>query len=324
MYQAIDIKKYKTDEQITNVTAHNLRTSLSNNVNPKKTKLNKFFVGSADMDFDKLLADKLSSCGKFRKDAVKVVNLVFSASPEFFKNGVKAKEWETLTQKFVEETFGKENILYSVVHYDEKTPHFHISIIPIDPKGKLNASHWFDGRAKLKAFHDNYHKAVKHLGLKRGEERKKPTYTELNDYYKKVNASSDYEQKLEEKLDRVFNRLDSPKIQDKLNPWGLLKQMKPMLSSMGKAISHFQAKAKEFERVVKKLDKAEEKIADYEAKFEEMGLKPTLTYSECKSYKYKLFGTALAVDKEPKALKREGEDLELTPQPTTTKKIKPR
>jgi len=324
MYQAIDIKKYKTDEQITNVTAHNLRTSLSNNVNPKKTHKNKFFIGSADMDFQKELDDKLATCGKFRKDAVKIVNLVFSASPDFFKNGVKAKEWETITQKFAEETFGKENILYSVVHYDEKTPHFHISVIPIKD-GKLNASHWFDGRAKLKAFHDNYHKAVKHLGLKRGEERKKPTYVSLEDYYKKVNASAEYEEKLDKKFDRVLSHLDNPNLSEQLNPWGFIKKtLKPYIESIGENIAHYREKAKEYDGVKNQLEKAKDKIADYEAKFEEMGLKPTVSYADCKYYKNKIFPIAsVAKEYEPKAHKGEVEDLNNIPQPTA-KKIKPR
>ncbi|MGZ3633794.1 MAG: MobV family relaxase [Parachlamydiaceae bacterium] len=323
MYQAIDIKKYKTSEQITNVTAHNLRTSLSNNVNPAKIHKNKFFIGSADMDFQKELDDKLATCGKFRKDAVKVVNLVFSASPDFFRDSRKTKEWEILTQNFVEETFGKENILYSVVHYDEKTPHFHISIIP-RKDGKLNASHWFDGRAKLSHFHDNYNKTIKHLGLKRGEQRKKPTYTELDDYYKKVNASVEYGKKIEEKVNRILTHIHNPKFAERLNPWGFISNtLKPYIVNMGKTATHLQEKAKRFDAVARKLQKAEEKLGDYELKFDLMGLNPNIKFSECEKFREKIYGPALAAMEEPTALNGEDKSLEYIPN-STEKNSKPR
>ncbi|MDW3502834.1 plasmid recombination protein, partial [Escherichia coli] len=91
-----------------------------------------------------------------------VVDLVLSASPEFFTDKKKTKEWEQATQQWAEDTFGKENIIYSVVHYDEKTPHFHIALVPIF-EGKLRASHWFDGPAKLKKIHDSYARVTKKL-----------------------------------------------------------------------------------------------------------------------------------------------------------------
>ena len=122
MQQVIDIKKTKTNQEIQDISDHNLRQKISNNIDKKRIKNNIYFVGSPGQKTIDILEEKLSKVGKYRKDAVKVVNLVLSASPDFFKDKSKAKEWEEITQKYIEETFGKENILYSVVHKDEKTP----------------------------------------------------------------------------------------------------------------------------------------------------------------------------------------------------------
>lgn len=124
MQQVIDIKKTKTNQEIQDISDHNLRQKISNNIDKKRIKNNIYFVGSPGQKTIDILEEKLSKVGKYRKDAVKVVNLVLSASPDFFKDKSKAKEWEEITQKYIEETFGKENILYSVVHKDEKTPIF--------------------------------------------------------------------------------------------------------------------------------------------------------------------------------------------------------
>ena len=89
---------------------------------------------------------KLAKVKTVRKNAVKTVNLVFSASPDLFKDRSKAQKWEDATWEFIKKEFGEQNIVYCVLHKDEKTPHFQVSIVPIDLSGKLNASHWFDGR----------------------------------------------------------------------------------------------------------------------------------------------------------------------------------
>lgn len=281
MKQVIDIKKLKTDKEISDTNDHNLRITVSNNVNTSKTKQNTYYIGSSGMNCEAKINSLLATVPKFRKDAVKVVNLVFSGSPEFFQNREKSDQWEKETQKFVEETFGKDNIIYSVVHKDEKTPHFHISIVPI-VNGKLNASHYFDGREKLRIFHDNYNRRVKKLGLQRGVEKQKPTPQALEDYYKKVNASTEYEQKLDSKIDRLFTKLDTPTVLDKLNPWGLINEVKPLLKTLGKSLSHYRTKSQETNIIKKELNKANKKLEDLELKFDNLGLKQTITFEDCK------------------------------------------
>ncbi len=291
MKQVINIQKLKDDKEITQITSHNLRITTSDNVDSKKTRLNKMLFGGTQKPIIELLNEKLATVPKFRKDAVKVVNLVLSASPEFYQDKEKVKQWEIETQKFLEDTFGKENILYSVVHYDEKTPHFHCSIVPI-VNGKLNCSHYFDGAIKLKKFHDLYNKRIKHLGIARGDTRQKAKQQDLSDYYVKVNASAKYEKDLDNKIDIAFEkieqRLNNPSLIERFNSYKVVKELKPVFQSLVKSISHYRTKSKENSKLKKEVQKLSQRVEDLELKFDNMGLSPDMPFSQATSLKDKI------------------------------------
>lgn len=290
MKQVINILKLKSNQDIDEVANHNLRQVPSRNVNSKKSHLNKFFIGSPGMNTTQELEKKLEKVPKFRKDANRMVNLVLSASPEFFQNATKKdiQDWEKATQKWAEDTFGKDNILYSVVHHDEKTPHFHIAIVPIF-EGKLRSNHWFDGPAKLNKLHNSYAKVSKQFGINRGQKAIKSTQQELENFYKKVNASTAYEQKLDKQLDDLFQKLEQPTWYQKLNPWSFMSEVvKPYTTQLKNNLSHYRTKSKNSEQYKKQLDEANQKIADLELKMETLGLSPKLTFIECEKLSHEV------------------------------------
>lgn len=128
-----------------------------------------------------------------QKNAVLVVELVLTASPEWFTAGGKPEQFANEAMKFVKNKYGAENILTASLHLDEKTPHLQLLFTPIvEKKGvrKLRASHYFDGPEKMKQFHTEFAEQVAKLGLKRGIERKPgepiKRQTTLTQYYKLV------------------------------------------------------------------------------------------------------------------------------------------
>lgn len=282
MKQVIDIQKYKTDQEITQVANHNLRQVASRNVRKSKTKDNIYFAGNSKMDVVAEMNKKLAVVPKFRKDANKVVNLVLSASPEFFENATEKeiKEWAKESHKWAEETFGKENILYSVLHQDEKTPHIHLALVPIF-EGKLRSNHWFDGPAKLKKIHDSYAKVSKKFGITRGQKGVKSSPEELESYYTKVNASTIYERKLDNKLDELFEKIDNPAFKYKLNPWSLMEEIvKPLMTQLTKNLSHYRTKNESNKKMVKELEEKKARVEDLELKFMKLGLDPDMPFME--------------------------------------------
>lgn len=281
MKTVIDIQKHKKNQDIKDIADHNLRATSSRNVDKARTKNNKFFVGHPTIDPIEEMEKRLAKCPKFRKDAVKVVNLVLSASPEFFDNATKQEkfDWEKSTQKYVEDTFGKDNIIYSVVHYDEKTPHFHIAFTPIKD-GKLNASYWFDGPKKLQKIHDDYSKAVKHLGIKRGVKGSvKSSQRELEDYYKKVNSSTAYDRQLDKKLEDLLEKIKAPSLTDRFNfPSFVEKTISPLLKQLKQNLSHYRTKYQESKEALLENDNLKKQVHDLEVKLETLGIDPKTTH----------------------------------------------
>lgn len=304
----------KSNQEMQQVANHNLRQVASRNVVKSKTELNRYHYGNEKTDVIAEMDKRLSSVPKFRKDAVKVVNLVLSASPEYFTDKKKLKEWEQASIKWVEDTFGKENIIYAVLHLDEKTPHFHISFTPIF-EGKLRASHWFDGPAKLKKIHDSYAKINKPLGISRGVKKVKSTQQELENFYKKVNSSTAYEQNLDRKLDDLFKKMESPSLKEKLNPWGFMRDVvKPLMQQLSKNLSHYRTKAVESKSVKKELDEANKKISDLELKIETLGLDPEMSFLELSKFQVikPVIGVAKAPQEQPS---RQGFEVNNKPRP---------
>ena len=64
-----------------------------------------------------------------RKDSVRVVEALITASPEFFqgKKPREAKAFFEYALEFIQSKQSPETIISAVVHVDEKTPHMHLS-----------------------------------------------------------------------------------------------------------------------------------------------------------------------------------------------------
>ena len=76
-----------------------------------------------------------------RKDSTRFVDTLITASPEFFK-GKSPKEIAAYFQRaadFLIDRVGRENIVSAVVHMDEKTPHLHLTFVPLIKDNRLCA-----------------------------------------------------------------------------------------------------------------------------------------------------------------------------------------
>lgn len=275
IYSNVDIKKFGDHEQ-ENAAGHNLRQIPSANVNPKKSKYNVFYAGDPHMNFRTELDQKLKRF-KLRKNAVKSVNLVFSASPELFKDKKKAIAWEVQTWEFIKNEFGEENVVYAVCHKDETTPHFQVSVICVDPKGKLNASHFFDGRQKCNEFITRYNNAVKNLGLKRDKGKKKATPQDTRDFYNKVHESKNFDKRLDSAIDTLEQDLKDASHFGLIRTSTVLSLFKPFYEVLKRYKARFLAD----DQLVADAEKIKELNADLLLKFDNMGLSPHMDFSKC-------------------------------------------
>ena len=127
---------------------------------------------------------------KVRKNAIYAIELMLTASskrPDDFDE----VGWVRDSLKWVEDKFGKENIVFAVLHRDETTPHIHVQIIPI-VDGKLNASHFTGKMEKNRELNKSYFEAIKKYGFER---RKKPLH-------KKKIPIAVFRKRLQEEIDK--------------------------------------------------------------------------------------------------------------------------
>jgi hypothetical protein len=284
MAQVIDIKKYKNSTSISKVGDHNLRQQFSDNVDQEKSKQNIYLVGSADMNALDVVKSKLEGI-KYRKDANKVCNLVFSASHEEMKK-IDPVAWAKEINQYCEQKFGKENIVYSVLHRDELTTHLHISFVPVVDK-KLRSNVYFDGPAKITKFRQEIFKINQKYGFKKDNPEKKAKAQSIAKHYQEVRAFED----LERKIDQEFQQLEEiPKFS--MNTKKVIEEKTPTFQKLLKFSRGLRVNFKELMqkyKVVKKenlakddkIQQLERTVANYELKLDGLGVGTDISLNQC-------------------------------------------
>ena len=179
-YGILRFKKYK-GPAISPIEAHNERTKEQYASNPdidtNRSRYNLHLVqpqGRYREEADRMIA--AAHC-RVRKDSVRVVEALVTASPEFFK-GKSPKEIQAFFQRaadFLIGRVGRENIVSAVVHMDEKTPHLHLVFVPLTEDNRLCAKEIIGNRANLTKWQDDFHAYMveKYPDLERGESASK-------------------------------------------------------------------------------------------------------------------------------------------------------
>lgn len=166
------IQKLHSMQKIGKAGSHNFRKESEANrehLTPKYK--NKILIGSDDLVSDvknRLDEAQKNANGEFRSNAVLAVEMILSASPEYFKDQAALDKWVDKNLTWLKSQYG-DNCVNAVLHLDEQTPHIHVFIVPLDKKNKLNCREFFGGRDKMKLLQDQSFLAVKDLGIKRGE-----------------------------------------------------------------------------------------------------------------------------------------------------------
>jgi uncharacterized protein (DUF2237 family) len=186
-YAILRTEKYKTRNTIAGLVGHHLRIpgSKLDNVDASRSHLN-VVIGAHDRDsFNKAVEARIDTCTrKPRPDANKVVEMLLGASPEFFEGKSYAEQKSYLSDcvDFAKQFFGAENIVGAYMHFDEKTPHVSVMVVPIETSVRktkkqerevttLNASHYLGGHERMVQMQTDFALFVRARGhdLQRGE-----------------------------------------------------------------------------------------------------------------------------------------------------------
>ena len=175
-YGILRFKKYK-GPAISPIEAHNERTKEQYASNPdidtNRSRYNFHLVqpqGRYREEADRMIA--AAHC-RVRKDSVRVVEALVTASPEFFK-GKSHSEVKAYFEYALEFLKGKQNtqtFISAVVHMDEKTPHLHLCFVPLTSDRRLSAKEIIGNRKNLVKWQDEFwqHMVKQYPELERGE-----------------------------------------------------------------------------------------------------------------------------------------------------------
>lgn len=211
---SIRVEKKKATK-VSAIDSHNRRLdSTEVNIAHSISHLNQSMISNPDdLSLDQLMQNRMQKLDvrSVKKNASVLLELVVSASPEYFRENPNAwgeydqeklEAWRDATFGWLKEKYG-DNLLQCELHLDEKTPHFHATVLPICEKelkhrrtkaqiaaaepAKTYTAFRLDADSMTKKsdyynLQDEYSEAVKHLGIERGIHKSKATHKTLREY----------------------------------------------------------------------------------------------------------------------------------------------
>ncbi len=196
-------------------TAHIERSIIPKNADPTRTHLNRRLIEYPDRVKDRSAAiqRRLEEAGLTRKvgsNQVRAIRINVSATHEDMERiqrEGRLNEWCADNLRYFADTFGKENIVATHLHMDEKTPHMHVTLVPI-VKGERKRRKREEqakkryrkkpadsvrlcaddimSRLKLKSYQDSYAAAMAKYGLQRGIDGSEARHVSTQQYYRDI------------------------------------------------------------------------------------------------------------------------------------------
>lgn len=182
------MRKFKNAD-LKGLQIHNQREKESHtnpDIDESRTKLNYDLLHQQMIDYKAIINEHISENVEtkraVRKDAVRCCSFMISASPEFFDglSPEREKAFFESNLSFLQERYGKENVMYASVHKDEKTPHMHVGIVPVTKEKKLSAKQIFN-KVEMKQAQEAIGRHNEKWGLSWGEPSDKK-YLEMNQF----------------------------------------------------------------------------------------------------------------------------------------------
>ena len=191
-----------------------------------------------------------------RKDSTRFVDTLVTASPEFFKDK-SPKEIASFFQRaadFLIKRVGRENIVSAVVHMDEKTPHMHLTFVPLTRDNRLSAKEILGNRGKLTKWQDDFfaYMVERYPDLERGESASKTGRQHITTrLYKQAVSLSKQARKIEATLNGI-NPLNAGKKKDEA--LALLKKWFPQMEDFSAQLKKYRVTIDDLLEENRKLD----------------------------------------------------------------------
>lgn len=220
-YSIIRVSKVKSGTNTTGIQKHVQRENNNyenEDIDHSKTYLNYDLVNEYNQNFNNLIDEKIeqnyTGKRKIRTDAVKHVDGLITSDKEFFDNQTPedTKQFFEHAKEFLEQEYGKDNLLYATVHMDEKTPHMHYGVVPITDDGRLSAKQVVGNKKALTEFQDRFNEYVSQRGydLERGQSRQvtNAKHEQMSQYKQKTEYYKQEYERESQKTDEIKQKND--------------------------------------------------------------------------------------------------------------------
>ncbi len=193
MYAVCRSAKHSGSGSLGAASQHATRERETPNADPSRRHLNRVVFGAGDpaAEIERRITELQARGVKIRKNGVRAIELVLSASPEFFSKFPEKKQaFYRQSVGWLKSYFGEKNLASVIAHEDESTPHLSVFVLPLDesprkkgPQIRLNAARWMDGRERLAKMQTSFAQAMAPLGLARGVERSRARHQDVSRWY---------------------------------------------------------------------------------------------------------------------------------------------
>lgn len=183
--------KLTTAGNVGGSAAHNFRERQTLNADPERTPQNVTYGAQTAKEVIAGVKARLATVPTVRKNAVLAIEYFIGASPEWFKeqSSTVREAYFDEAEKWLKRRHGVDNVIAFTRQYDETSPHVCAYVVPIDPNGRLNCSHFLNGRTKLSEMQTEFAETVgRQFQLNRGIEGSKAKHQTLKQYYAKIQA----------------------------------------------------------------------------------------------------------------------------------------
>lgn len=204
---------------------------------------------------------KAANC-RVRSDSVRMVEALFTASPEFFENKSREEIQDFFKEAldFFTQNQRKDTIISAVVHMDERTPHMHLVFVPLTEDNRLCAKEIIGNRKHLTEWQDKYwkHMVARYPDLERGESASKTGRTHIPPrVYKEIYH-------LQQEQEEIISSIE------KVNHFNAKKQSTEVINMVNNFIPKAERMKTELEKYRKEYEKMKEEYARMESQQREI------------------------------------------------------
>ena len=266
-YCFMSTEKIKSFDTFNRKMNHNYRLTNVPNADPDRIHDNEEIIKMEEASYVEAFKRKMIEAGHTpRSNAVLGIEVMLTYNARDVDENFNKEQWKQENKKWLEDTFGKDNVISAVLHNDEGidgSGHIHAIIVPM-VDGKLNCKHFLSGKQKLIELQTSYGQAMSSVGLKRGMEGSVAKHQDIRKFYDSLNKK--FEKHLPptlpgETTEQYRSRADDIYLETNLKHLEEVNKMKRKIDEVKTSVKKISIDERlDFQSSLDKIEKEKERI----------------------------------------------------------------